>query len=195
MRRALDVTTATVALAVLWPVMAIVAVAVRSSSPGPVLHRAERIGRDGQPFTLLKFRTMVVGAASAGPGVTAGGDPRITRVGRVLRRTKLDELPQLLNVLRGDMGLVGPRPEDARYVDTYTPEQREILSVRPGITSPASIRYRDEESVLRGADDIEAAYRELMADKITIDLDYIRSRSVGSDLGVIWRTARAVVTG
>jgi lipopolysaccharide/colanic/teichoic acid biosynthesis glycosyltransferase len=192
-RRALDVTVAVLGLALLWPVLVVVAIAVAWSSPGPVLHRAQRVGRGGQPFTLYKFRTMVRDAAASGPGVTAGGDARITKVGRVLRRTKLDELPQLVNVLLGDMSLVGPRPEDERYVQLYTPEQRRILDVRPGITSPASITYRDEEAVLRGADDLEAAYRELMAEKIRIDLDYLQRRSVRSDLGVLWRTALAVV--
>lgn len=192
-RRALDVTVAVLGLALLWPVLVVVAIAVAWSSPGPVLHRAQRVGRGGQPFTLFKFRTMVRDAAASGPGVTAGGDARITKVGRVLRRTKLDELPQLVNVLLGDMSLVGPRPEDERYVQFYTPEQRRILDVRPGITSPASITYRDEEAVLRGADDLEAAYRELMAEKIRIDLDYLQRRSVRSDLGVLWRTALAVV--
>jgi len=192
-RRALDVTVAALGLALLWPVLAVVAVAVALSSPGPVLHRARRVGRDGQSFTLFKFRTMVRDAAASGPGVTAGGDARITKVGRVLRRTKLDELPQLVNVLLGDMSLVGPRPEDERYVELYTPEQRRILDVRPGITSPASITYRDEEAVLRGADDLEAAYRELMAEKIRIDLDYLDRRTVASDLGVLWRTALAVL--
>jgi lipopolysaccharide/colanic/teichoic acid biosynthesis glycosyltransferase len=192
-RRALDVTVAVLGLALLWPVLVVVAIAVAWSSPGPVLHRAQRVGRGGQPFTLFKFRTMVRDAAASGPGVTAGGDARITKVGRVLRRTKLDELPQLVNVLLGDMSLVGPRPEDERYVQLYTPEQRRILDVRPGITSPASITYRDEEAVLRGAEDLEAAYRELMAEKIRIDLDYLQRRSVRSDLGVLWRTALAVV--
>ncbi len=193
MRRALDVAVAAVGLVLLWPVLLVVAVAVAVSSPGPVLHRARRVGRGGQPFTLLKFRTMVRDAASAGPGVTASGDTRITPVGRILRRTKLDELPQLVNVLKGEMSLVGPRPEDERYVELYTPEQRRILDARPGITSPASITYRDEESVLSGAEDLEAAYRELMAEKIRIDLAYLDRRSVRSDLGVLWRTARAVV--
>jgi len=192
-KRALDVTVAVLGLALLWPVLVVVAIAVALSSPGPVLHRAQRVGRGGQPFTLYKFRTMVRDAAASGPGVTAGGDARITKVGRVLRRTKLDELPQLVNVLLGDMSLVGPRPEDERYVELYTPEQRRILDVRPGITSPASITYRDEEAVLRGADDLEAAYRELMAEKIRIDLAYLQRRSVRSDLGVLWRTALAVV--
>lgn len=191
-RRAVDVTAALIGLLVLWPVLAAAAIAVKLSSPGPVLHTAERVGCDGTPFTLWKFRTMVVGASTMGPGVTAGGDPRITKVGAVLRRSKLDELPQLVNVLRGDMGLVGPRPEDARYVALYTEPQRAILGVRPGITSPASITYRDEESVLRCAEDLEAAYRDLMAEKIEIDLAYLRTRTLRSDLSVLWRTVVAV---
>lgn len=191
-RRAIDVAAATIGIVMLWPVFVLVAVAVKLSSPGPVLHRARRVGRGGHLFTLLKFRTMVVGASGIGPGVTAGGDPRITKVGRVLRRSKLDELPQLVNVFRGDMGLVGPRPEDERYVQLYTPAQRAILEVRPGITSPASIRFRDEESVLSGAEDLEIAYRDLMAEKIAIDQAYLADRTVRSDLSVLWQTVVAV---
>ncbi len=126
------------------------------------------------PFELLKFRSMLVGAAASGPGITAHGDSRITSVGRVIRSTKLDELPQLVNVVRGEMSIVGPRPEDPRYVEWYTDAQREILRWRPGITSPASLTYRDEESVLAGAENLDAAYRVVMADKIAIDLAYFR---------------------
>lgn len=194
-RRALDLSISAVALAVMWPVLATCALAVKLSSPGAVLHRAERVGRGGAPFTLYKFRTMVVGAAAMGPGVTAGDDPRVTRIGRLLRKSKLDELPQLFNVVLGDMSLVGPRPEDARYVKCYTEAQREILAYRPGITSPASVRYRDEESLLSGAEDLDAAYLELMGHKIDIDLEYLRRRSSVGDLKVLASTARAIVAG
>jgi lipopolysaccharide/colanic/teichoic acid biosynthesis glycosyltransferase len=191
-KRALDVVLTSVALVVAAPVIAILAAVIRLSSPGPALHRAVRVGRHGTPFTLYKLRSMRIGAAGAGPGITAGGDQRITPVGRFVRATKLDELPQLVNVLRGEMSLVGPRPEDPRYVAWYDPDQRRILDARPGITSPASVTYRDEEAVLAAAHDLEAAYRQVMAEKIAIDLAYFPHASLAGDLRWIWRTVAAV---
>jgi lipopolysaccharide/colanic/teichoic acid biosynthesis glycosyltransferase len=192
-RRAAGVVLCTLALLLFVPLMLAAALAVLVADGRPVLYRAERVGRDGRTFQLLKFRTMTAGAA--GPWVTGGADPRITPVGRVLRRTKLDELPQLVNVLRGDMNLVGPRPEDPRFVALYSPQQREVLSVRPGITSPAAVRYRHEESLLAGAgdrcDDVYVA--EIMPAKLAIDLDYVRHPSLATDLAVLWQTAAAVV--
>ncbi len=174
------------------PLWVPIAVAVRLSSPGPVLHRATRVGRGGEPFTLLKFRSMRVGPS--GPAVTGARDPRITAVGRVIRRTKLDELPQLLNVLRGDMSLVGPRPEDPRYVAHYAPDERVVLAVRPGITGAASVEYRDEEQILADADDVEAAYLSMVLPaKLAIELKYVGERSVRGDLALLWATAVAVV--
>src|SRR3954471_23763718 len=171
LKRLCDVFVAVVALAVTSPLLAIVAVAVRFTSPGPILHRARRIGRFGRPFTLYKFRTMVPGPASAGFGVTVRADPRITKVGRVLRITKLEELPQLLNVVRGDMSVVGPRPEDPRFVEAYTPEERGILQWRPGLTSPATLAYRHEEAVLAASADPEHTYRTVVSpEKVRIDL-------------------------
>lgn len=193
LRRALDVGAAALGLLVLSPVLGGIALAVKLYDRGPVCYRAARIGKDGQPFRLYKFRSMVVGADRQGPGITVGGDRRVTPLGRRLRRTKLDELPQLLNVLRGEMSLVGPRPEDPRYVALYTPGQRAVLRVRPGITSAASLLYRHEEQVLAGAD-WEARYRdEVMPAKIAIDLDYLARRSLRSDLGLIARTVVAMV--
>ena len=191
-KRLLDVVIATAGLVVLSPVLLVTGLAVRLTSRGPALHRAWRIGRDGVPFELLKFRSMSVGAAASGPGITAHGDHRVTPVGRVIRSTKLDELPQLVNVVRGEMSIVGPRPEDPRYVEWYTDAQREILRWRPGITSPASLTYRDEESVLAGAEDLDAAYKVVMADKIAIDLAYFRSQSLLGDLKMLGKTLRAV---
>ncbi len=138
-RRTLDVAGSTVGLIVLCPLFAVLAVLIRADSAGPVFFRTRRVGRNGAPFVVYKFRSMVVDAPSQGPGITADHDPRVTHVGRIMRRTKLDELPQLLNVFIGNMSLVGPRPEDARYVAKYTLEQREILRAKPGITSPASV--------------------------------------------------------
>ena len=174
------------------PVQAAAAVAVRATSRGPALHRAIRVGRDGRPFVLLKFRSMRTGAAGVGPGITVRGDARVTPVGTFLRRTKLDELPQLYNVLRGQMSLVGPRPEDPGYVAKYTPEQRAILAWRPGITSPASVTYRDEEAILADAADADAAYAEIMAMKLAIDLDYLAGATLLGDVRCLIRTVGAV---
>lgn len=192
-KRAIDIVIASIGLVVLSPVVAVLAIAVKVSSPGAVFHRARRVGRRGEPFTLYKFRSMRLDAERTGPGITAAGDARVTKVGRLLRSTKLDELPQLMNVLRGDMSLVGPRPEDPRYVARYTPEQRRILDWRPGITSPASVTYRDEEAILAGATDLDAAYAQVMADKIEIDLAYFERASLAGDLRWLARTIGAVI--
>jgi lipopolysaccharide/colanic/teichoic acid biosynthesis glycosyltransferase len=191
MSRLLDVLAATAGLVILSPLFALVAVAVKLSSPGPLLHRGERIGRGGKPFTLYKFRSMRVG--EAGPAITRAGDPRVTAVGAFLRRTKLDELPQLINVFAGDMALVGPRPEAARYVAMYDAGQRRILSARPGITSPASLLFRSEEAQLVG-DDWERLYVErIMPAKLRVDLEYLERRTFRSDLAVIARTIAALL--
>ncbi len=191
LRRAFDVTVAAVALVVSSPIWVVAAIAVKATSKGPVLHRATRIGIHGAPFTLLKFRTMRI---EAGPAITAGDDPRVTAAGKTLRRLKIDELPQLVNVLRGEMSLVGPRPEDERYVARYTPEQRRILSVAPGITSPASLAYRDEQRVLASAGERweEAYVNVVMPAKIAIDLEYIDRRTLATDIGVLTKTAFGV---
>lgn len=192
-RRALDVVAASCGLIVLNPLLALIALLIKRDSPGPVFFRGERVGKDGRPFRVYKFRTMVADASRRGPGITATGDSRVTRVGRFLRRTKLDELSQLINVLRGDMSLVGPRPEDPRYVALYTAEQRRVLSVRPGITSPASVRFRHEEAMLRD-EDWERVYREkVLPSKLQIELEYLERRSVWRDLGIIAQTVLALV--
>ena len=188
-KRIFDVVAAGAALLVLSPILALAAIAVKLSSPGPVLHRAERVGRGAELFTVLKFRTMRV-TTDVGAGITRSGDARITPVGRLLRRSKIDELPQLVNVLRGEMSLVGPRPEDPRYVNGYTEEQRGVLSVRPGITSPASVAFRHEEHLLGAASgDVATMYTEqILPRKLEIDLAYMRRRTFWSDLGVLIRT-------
>ena len=175
-------------LLVLAPLFLMVSVLIKLDSPGAVLYRSTRVGRDGRPFTLYKFRSMVAGAALCGPAITADQDTRVTRIGRMLRRTKIDELPQLVNVLLGDMSLVGPRPEDPRYVALYSPEQRAVLAARPGITSPASLRYRSEEGLLTGEDWEDLYVRRILPAKLAIDLDYLRRRTVWSDFGVILAT-------
>jgi lipopolysaccharide/colanic/teichoic acid biosynthesis glycosyltransferase len=191
-KRVLDVAIAGAALVVGAPLIALASAAIRLDSPGPVLFRQRRVGRDKRLIETLKLRTMV--ASTGGPQITAGGDPRITRVGQFLRRTKLDELPQLWNVLRGDMSLVGPRPEVPRYVETYRPEWQKLFSVRPGITDLASLTFRDEESLLAAARDRERAYREvIMPAKLALALEGVERSSLRHDLGIIARTALSIV--
>jgi lipopolysaccharide/colanic/teichoic acid biosynthesis glycosyltransferase len=184
-RRLIDVAGSSVGLVLFSPLLALVAAAVKADSHGPVLHVAKRVGKDGKPFGLYKFRSMVAGAERLGPGLTTADDRRITRVGRFLRATKLDELPQLINVLRGDMSLVGPRPEDPRYVALYTRDQRQALRVRPGITGAASLAYRNEASLLDGEDWERRYVHEILPHKLKIELDYLARRTLTSDLKLI----------
>ena len=191
LKRIFDLAVSAVGLVVTSPIVLAAALAVKLESPGPAFYAGTRVGRGGRPFRILKLRTMQ--AQPGGPSVTAGDDPRITRVGRVLRRSKLDELPQLLNVLRGEMSLVGPRPEDPRYVAHYTPEQREVLGVRPGMTGPTVLAFIDEEELLRGGDAESVYLAEVMPGKLAIDLKYVRHASFGGDLMILGRTALAVL--
>lgn len=187
MKRLVDLVLAGLSLVILLPFYGAIAVAVRVDSPGPILHRARRVGLGGQLFTVFKFRTMVSDAAS-GSAITRAKDPRITRVGRVLRRWKLDELPQIWNVVRGDMSFVGPRPEDPRFVLRYTPEQRDVLSVRPGITGPSQLVFREEERLL-DTDDPETTYvRDILPRKLLIDLEYARRHNLLDDMRILVRT-------
>ncbi len=188
-KRLFDVAAALAALAVLSPLLVFAAAAVKASSPGPVLFRQERIGRDGVPFHIFKFRTMYHGGAGGGL-VTAAGDERITRVGHWLRRLKIDELPQLINVLRGEMSLVGPRPEVGLYVELWPADARHvILSVRPGITDPASIKFRREGDILAQYQDPESAYRTVvMPEKVALYVAYVRTAGFWSDLKIIIKT-------
>ena len=191
-KRGLDVAGSAAGLAVLSPLLLGLAVAVRFSSPGSILFRQERMGRFGVPFQLLKFRSMEEGGR--GPQVTAANDPRITGIGRVLRRYKLDELPQLVNVLRGDMSLVGPRPEVRRYVERFPDDYATILTVRPGITDEAAIAYRDEEGLLAAADDPERAYLNgVLPAKIRLYHSYVENASLRTDLSLLARTILALV--
>lgn len=192
MGRLLDVVISLAGLILLSPFFLLVAVLVKLDSSGPVLYRAKRAGEGGRPFQLYKFRTMVSHADRRGPGITVADDGRITQVGRLLRRTKVDELPQLINVLKGEMSLVGPRPEDPRYVALYTPEQRRVLAVRPGITSPASVRFRREADLLESPDWEQVYVEQVMPSKLQIELDYLEQRTVWSDLGVILDTLLAL---
>ena len=170
------------------PLFYLVTLLIKFTSPGPVFYRGLRVGKSGKLFRVFKFRSMVMDAHNLGPGITAEDDSRITLIGRILRCTKIDELPQLINVLKGDMSLVGPRPEDPRYVVQYTPEQREIFKVRPGITSAASLAYRHEEEILSGPDWERIYCTEVLPAKLAIDLDYLYKRTFFSDLFLIIRT-------
>ncbi len=190
--RLFDFLMALTGLIILCPLFLVISLFVKLSSPGPVLHQGQRVGTGGGLFNLYKFRTMAVGADKMGPAITPTNDPRVTKVGRILRRTKLDEIPQLINVLKGDMSFVGPRPEDPRYVSIYTADQQRILAVRPGITSAASLTYRHEEKLLSGPD-WEKVYRdEVLPAKLAIDLVYFSNRTFFSDLLLIFRTILSV---
>ena len=194
-KRVMDIAISAAALCVLWPVFLLIALAIVIDDPGPVFYRQVRVGRGGRPFRIFKFRTMVVDADKKGLSITVGRDSRITRVGAFLRKTKLDELAQLLNVLCGQMSFVGPRPEVPRYVELYTPYQRQVLLVRPGMTDYASIAYRNENDLLAGADDPEKMYIEtIMPDKIELNMKYLREISPLADLRLILKTVIAVIT-
>jgi len=189
-KRILDIAFSAAVLILALPLLALIAVAVRLSSRGPILFRQERVGKGGVGFGILKFRSMRANAENDGLQITGAGDQRVTRVGSVLRRTKLDELPQFWNVLRGDMSLVGPRPEVPRYVAMYGPEERAVLSIRPGITDPASISHRHEEKLLGRQVDPEQFYvRELMPQKLALNLKYLADISFVNDIRLICRTA------
>ncbi len=197
-KRLLDVAAAVVGLVLLSPVLLAVAAWIRLDSPGPVFFRQERVGSAGVPFRIHKFRTMVAAPAdSDAPGITIGADPRITAAGAFLRRTKLDELPQLIDVLLGDMSLVGPRPEVPRYVAAYPADVRaKVLSVRPGITDLASLQYRDESALLARAADPERQYREVVLPaKLKLAVEYVDHATLAGDLRLIGMTVRTLLGG
>ena len=176
-------------LLVLSPLFLILAVWIKCDSKGPVFYRQVRVGRNNRDFRLYKFRAMRVGSDKRGLITIGGHDPRVTRSGYYIRRYKLDELPQLINVFVGDMSLVGPRPEVRKYVDLYTPEQIHVLDVRPGITDLASIRYRNENELLEQVDDPERYYvDEIMQDKLRINLEYVAHHSFATDILLIINT-------
>ena len=195
-KRLFDLLCAGAGLVLLAPLLLGIALWIRLDSRGPVFFRQQRVGRFGAPFRIHKFRTMREDAPALGPQITVGADPRITRAGRFLRRHKLDELPQLIDVFAGTMSLVGPRPEVPRYVAMYPPALRDkVLSVRPGITDPASIEYRDESALLAAASDPERAYVEqVMPAKLRFAAEYVERRSMLGDLRLIGATLRALCT-
>ncbi len=194
LKRAMDIAISGCALAVIWPVLLLIALAIKIDDPGPVFYRQVRVGKDGKEFRIFKFRTMVVDADKKGLAITVGRDNRITRMGRILRKTKLDELAQLINVFIGEMSFVGPRPEVPKYVNMYTPYQRQVLLVRPGITDYASIAYRNENDMLEGAQDPERMYIDvIMPDKIELNMKYLREISPAADIRLILSTIIAVI--
>ncbi|MGH7793427.1 MAG: sugar transferase [Candidatus Binatia bacterium] len=194
-KRSFDILTAGLGLIILSPLMALAAVLIKGSSAGPVLFKQERMGKDFHPFVILKFRTMVADAPLRGGQLTLGQDPRVTRIGRLLRKGKIDELPQLFNVLKGEMSVVGPRPEVGKYVLLFRQDYEEILRVRPGITDLASVKYRDEVKMLTRFDDIEEGYlRQILPDKIRLAKQYLKESSFVFDMNLIFRTILAVLT-
>jgi lipopolysaccharide/colanic/teichoic acid biosynthesis glycosyltransferase len=189
MKRLFDIVFSLLGLIILSPFILVLAILIKEEDGGSVFYRGVRVGRHGKPFRIFKFRTMVVNAENMGGTSTADDDPRITRVGRFLRRYKLDELPQLINVLKGEMSVVGPRPEVPFYVNMFTEEEKAILNVRPGITDWASIWNPDEGAILAGSPDPEKAYMEkIRPEKIRLQLKYIRERSFWVDLKIIFQT-------
>ena len=194
-KRLFDLFFSLIGFIILLPVLLILAVLIKGDSEGPVFFRQERMGRFGRPFRIHKFRTMAVNAEAIGPQITANGDSRITRVGRILRRYKLDELPQLIDVIMGNMSLVGPRPEVPRYVAYYPKTVREfVLSVPPGITDFASIEFKDENEMLSLSEDPEQEYiKKILPIKLAYYQKYIRERSLWLDLVLIFRTIKSIV--
>lgn len=194
MKRIFDIVMSGLGLICLSPLFLVLAVWIKSDSKGPVFYRQIRVGRGNKDFRLFKFRSMRPDSDKLGLITVGGHDPRVTRSGYYIRKYKLDEFPQLINVFVGDMSLVGPRPEVRKYVDLYTPEQLRVLNVRPGITSLASIRYRNENEILAKADDPDKAYVEqIMPDKIAIDLEYVENASLTNDIKLIFKTFGEII--
>lgn len=194
MKRIFDIVMSGLGLICLSPLFLVLAVWIKSDSPGPVFYRQIRVGRGNKDFRLFKFRSMRPDSDKLGLITVGGHDPRVTRSGYYIRKYKLDEFPQLINVFVGDMSLVGPRPEVRKYVDLYTPEQLRVLNVRPGITSLASIRYRNENEILAKADDPDKTYVEqIMPDKIAIDLEYVENASLTNDIKLIFKTFSEII--
>ena len=195
-KRLFDLLFAAVILILVSPAMLIVALLVKISSRGPALYRQWRVGKNGRQFQLIKFRTMGHASQQAGPSVTRAGDPRITAAGRVLRKWKLDELPQLLNVIRGEMSFVGPRPDVPEYLASLNPAQRQILCLRPGLTGLATLRYSYEEQLLSEipSEQLEYFYcNKILPEKVRIDLEYAQTAGFLSDLTILFLTARTIL--
>ena len=195
MKRIFDIVASRIGLILLSPLFVILAIWIKCDSIGPVFYKQVRGGRNKMDFQLFKFRSMRVGSDKKGLITVGGHDPRITRSGYYIRKYKLDEFPQLINVFKGDMSLVGPRPEVRKYVDMYTEEQMHVLDVRPGITDLASIRYRNENELLERVNDPDKYYVEvIMPDKLRINLEYVARHSFTFDIRLIFQTFRAIVS-
>ncbi len=196
MKRVFDIVASGVGLIVLSPLFLVLAIWIKLDSRGPVFYRQVRVGRGNKDFCLFKFRSMRPGSDKLGLITVGGHDLRVTHSGYYIRKYKLDEFPQLINVFIGDMSLVGPRPEVRKYVDMYTPEQMRVLDVRPGITSLASICYRNENDILAAASDPDRAYVEqVMPDKLAIDLEYVAHATLWTDIKLIFSTFKEIIVG
>ena len=194
LKRLFDLLASLVALLLLSPLMGVLAWRIKRYDGGPVLYAGRRVGKDGKPFGMYKFRSMVLNADKIGGSSTPDDDPRITPIGKVLRKYKLDELPQLFNVVKGEMSLVGPRPQVQWAVDLYTPEQRGVLTVPPGITDYASVRFPNEGEILKGSTDPDRDYMEkIHPEKMRLSLEYVRQRSLLTDVKVIAQTFLAIL--
>ena len=195
MKRLFDIVASGLGLLVLSPLFLILAIWIKLDSKGPVFYRQVRVGKDNKDLRIFKFRSMREGSDSGSLGTIGGRDPRITRSGYIIRKLKLDELPQLINVFVGDMSLVGPRPEVRHYVEYWTPEQMHVLDVRPGITDPASIKFRNENELMEQAEDPEDYYiNVIMQEKLKMYLEYVKNHSFLGDIGLIFKTFWVIVT-
>jgi lipopolysaccharide/colanic/teichoic acid biosynthesis glycosyltransferase len=194
LKRLFDIVVALVGLILLSPLLLVFAIMVKLDSPGPIFFRAPRVGKDGKLFHMYKFRSMVVNAADIGPAVTVDRDPRVTRVGARLRDSRLDEIPQLINVLKGEMSMVGPRPESPYYVAMFSPEQREVLNVKPGMTGPAQVAFRHEEEELTDVENLDEEYMQVvLPPKLALDKQYIEQQSLALDMKLIFQTGWALL--
>ena len=195
-KRLFDIIFAATGLLLLFPIFIVIAIIIKTDSRGPVFYRQKRVGKNGVEFFIWKFRTMYTDSDKKGLLTVGGKDPRITRAGYHLRKYKMDELPQLFNVLTGEMSLVGPRPEVKKYTDLYDPLQRQVLSVRPGITDRASIKYSKENEILAQYEDPEKAYVEkVMPEKLELNLQYVKEQSFRKDVIILWKTIQKIFTG
>jgi lipopolysaccharide/colanic/teichoic acid biosynthesis glycosyltransferase len=193
LKRITDIIVSLIVLLAIWPFFIVISVAIKLSSPGPVFYRGIRTGLHGQPFHILKFRTMVENAESLGGPTTGTNDKRVTRIGSILRRTKLDELPQFINVLVGDMSLVGPRPEVLEYTSTYQGEEKVILTMRPGITDYSSIEFADLDDIVGDVDPDKYFREHIMPRKTALRIKYVKEWSLWSDFRIIWITFCRIV--
>ena len=194
-KRCFDILFSIVGVLLAAPFLLLVAIMIKCSSRGPVFFRQTRIRKGGSEFKIIKFRTMIVDAEKFGGQITPTNDPRITGIGKLLRKTKLDELPQLINVLLGEMSFVGPRPEVPHYVNLYTPDQQKVIDLVPGITDPASIKYSNEGEILAASSDPEKAYIDsIMPEKIRMNLEYAAKANIFTDMGVILKTLKRVLS-